>query len=78
MLPLRVRVDLGALGSEGLLRIAQSSSITRAVSSDCLMSYPRHSLGEEGYSSTDMKSVYSTAPIPADCAACLRERRVGE
>ena len=34
---------LGSDGNEGVLRIPQSSSITRASLSDCLMSYPGHS-----------------------------------
>ena len=32
-------------GNEGVLRIPQSSGITGTVPSDCLVSYPRHSLG---------------------------------
>ena len=32
----------GSYGKEGLLRIFQSSSITRASPSDCLMSYTGH------------------------------------
>ena len=38
------RVDLGAM--EGVLCISQSSSITGASPSDCLVSYPGHSLGQ--------------------------------
>ncbi len=37
---------LGNDGSEGALRIPQSSSITGTPPSDCLVSYPGHSLGE--------------------------------
>ena len=33
-------------GNEGVLRVPQSSSNTRTSSSDCLESYPVHSLGE--------------------------------
>ena len=32
-------------GNEEILRIPESSSITGASSSDCLVSYPEHSLG---------------------------------
>ncbi len=51
MLPLRARVDLGAMamkgsdGNEGVLRIPQSSSIAGTSPSDCLVSYPGHTLG---------------------------------
>ena len=38
----------GTNGNEGLLRIPQNPSITGALPSDCLMSYPRHSLVEGG------------------------------
>ena len=50
----------GSEGNEGVLCIPQSFSITGASRSDCLMSYPEHSLGES-YPSTEMQSVYSTA-----------------
>ena len=33
-------------GNEGVIRIPQSSSITRTSPLDCLVSYPGHSLGE--------------------------------
>ena len=36
----------GSNGNERVLRIPQSSSITGASTSDCLVSYPGHSLGE--------------------------------
>ena len=36
----------GSDGNEGVLRILQSSSVTRTSSSDCLVSYTGHSLGE--------------------------------
>ena len=36
----------GSNGNKGALCIPQSSSITGASPSDCLVSYPRHSLGE--------------------------------
>ena len=48
-------------GNEGVLRIPQSSSITRASTSDCLVSNPGHSL-RVSYSSAEMQSVYSAAP----------------
>ena len=48
-------------GNEGVLYIPQSSSITGASLSDCLVSYSKHSL-EESYSSVEMQSVYVTAP----------------
>ena len=51
----------GSDGSEGILRIPQSSSITGTSPSDCLVLYPGHSLGES-YPSAEMQSVYSTAP----------------
>ena len=58
MLPLQVRVDLGAMA---ILCIPQSSSITEASPSDCLVSYSEHSLGES-YSSVEMQWVYFVAP----------------
>ena len=47
-------------GNEGVLCIPQSSSITEASPSDCLVSYPGLLLGES-YSSAEKQSVYSTA-----------------
>ena len=35
----------GSNGNEGVLRIPQSSSMTEASPSDCLVSYPKHLLG---------------------------------
>ena len=52
----------GSNGNEGVLHIFQSSSITGALSSNCLVSYPGHSLVEGSYSSAEMQLVYSTAP----------------
>ena len=46
-------------GNESVLRIPQSSSITRASPSDSLVSYLEHSL-RRSYPSADMQSVYST------------------
>ena len=51
MLPLWARLDLGAMdGNEGELHIPQSFRITGTSPSDCLVSYPGHSLQgwEEG------------------------------
>ena len=59
MLPLRDRVDLGAMA------IKRYSAFPAASLSDCLVSYPGHSLGES-YSSADMQSVYSTTPTDWD------------
>ena len=52
----------GSDGSEGVLNILQSSSITGASVSDCLVSYPGHSLVEGSYPSAEIQSVYSVAP----------------
>ena len=51
----------GSDGDVEVLRIPQSSSITKASPSDCLVSYPDHSLGES-YPFAEIQSVYSTAP----------------
>ena len=53
----------GSNGNEGVLCIPQSSSITGTSPSDCLVSYPGHSLGGESYPSAEKQSVYSTAPV---------------
>ena len=60
VLPLQARVDLGAMAIKKGLSIPQSFSITGASPSDCLMSYPGHSLSG-GYSSAEVQSLYSTA-----------------
>ena len=53
----------GSDGNEGVLCILQSSGITGTSPSDCLVSYPGHSLGEEeSYPSAEVQSVSSTAP----------------
>ena len=57
----------GSDGNKGVLTITQSSSISGASPSDCLMLYPGHSLWEGSYLSAKMQSVYSTVP-PADLA----------
>ena len=60
--------------NERVLFIPQSSSITGTSPSDCLVSYPRHSLCEYvgSYPNAEKQSVYSTAQ--ADCeneAVCI-------
>ena len=52
----------GSDGNKGVLCILQSSSITGISLSDCLVSYPGHSLGEF-YPTADMQSVYSAASV---------------
>ena len=47
--------------NEEVLSFPCSSSITRESPSDCLVSYPWHSLGES-YPSVEMQLVYITAP----------------
>ena len=44
-----------------MLRIPQNPSITGTSPSDCLVSYPGHSLGDGSYPSAEVQSVYSTA-----------------
>ena len=51
----------GSDGNEGVLRIPQSSSTAGTSPSDCLVSYPGHSLGGS-YPSSEVQSVYFTAP----------------
>ena len=51
----------GSDGNERILHIPQSSCITGTSPSDCLVSYPGHSLGES-YPSVEVQSMYSTAP----------------
>ena len=50
----------GSDGNVGLLHIPQSFSITGISPSDCLVSYPGHSL-RGCYRSAEVQSVYSTA-----------------
>ena len=59
----------GSDGNEEVLHIPQSSSITGASLSDCLVLHPGHSLGEF-YSSAEIQSVYFTAP--ADWARWMK------
>ena len=51
----------GSDGNEGVPYIPQSSSITGASPSDCLVSYLGHSLGES-YSSAEVQLMYSAPP----------------
>ena len=51
----------GSDGNEGTVYFPQSSSTTGASTSDCLVSYPGHLLGES-YSSAEMQLVYSAFP----------------
>ena len=48
--------------NKGVLCIPQSSSITGAFPSDCLMSYPEDLSGVGSYLSAAMQSVFSTVP----------------
>ena len=61
MLPLQCQSELESDDNEGALLIPQSSSITEASPSDCLMSYLLHSL-KGSYPSAEMQLVYSAAP----------------
>ena len=47
----------GSDGNKGVHHIPQSSSITGTSPSDCLVSYPGHSLGG-GFPSAEVQSVY--------------------
>ena len=49
--------------NDGVICILQSSSIIGTSPSDCLVSYPGHSLGGRSYPSAEVQSVYSTAPV---------------
>ena len=57
----------GSDNNKGVLCIPQSSSITSSITgalpSDCLVSYPGHLLVVGSYLSAEMQSVYSTAPV---------------
>ena len=58
----------GSDGNEGVLHIPKSSSITGTSPSDCLVSYPGHSLGG-GYASAEAQLVYSVySTVPGDWA----------
>ena len=60
----------GSNGNEGILRILQSSSITEASPSDCLVSYPWHSL-REGFTSLQRCSQYTLQPKPTELLSVL-------
>ena len=66
----------GSDGNEEVLHIPQSSSITGALQSGCLMSYPRHSWVGVcwSYSSAGVQSEYSTAL--ADWARLILEKKL--
>ncbi len=53
----------GSYGIKGVLRIPQSSSISGASQSDCLISYSGHSF-VGSYPSAEMQSVYSAPQQP--------------
>ena len=57
-----VQSGLGNDGNEGVLHIPQSSSITGASPSDCLVSFARHSLGGESYLTAEIQLLYYEAP----------------
>ena len=59
----------GSDGNEEVLHISQSFSITEALASDCLMSYPWHSL-KGSYVTAEMQLVYSTAPVNRAGSEC--------
>ena len=62
MLPLRARLDLGAMTMKEVLHIPQSSSIIEPSQSDCLVSYPEHSI-RESYPPAEKQSVDSTTHV---------------
>ena len=68
----------GSNGNERVFRIPQSSSVTRASPSDCLVSYSWNSLewGWGSYPSVAIRSVYSAAP--ADRAEGLRYSKTNQ
>ena len=60
MLPLRARVDLGAIAIKGYSTFPKYPA-SGTSPSDCFVSYPGQSLGGS-YPSAEVLSVYSTAP----------------
>ena len=60
----------GSDDNEKVLYISQSTRITGASLSDCLVSYPEYSL-EESYPFAKIQSVYSTAPANWDCVSII-------
>ena len=63
------QIGPGSDGINHVLHIPQSSSFTRASLSDFLVSYLGHSL-KESYPSTEMQSVYPTAPANWAMGSC--------
>ena len=61
---LRARVDLRAMAMKRALHIPQSSSIAGTSPSDCLESYPGHSLGGGGLTSSAEKQSCILQPQP--------------
>ena len=59
----------GGNGNEGVFCIPQRPSITGTSPSDCLVSYPRHLLGEF-YPSAEVQSVYPTAAVEGVSTWC--------
>ena len=53
MLPLRDRVDLGAMAMKGYSAFPKAPALLETSPSDCLVSYPGHSLGEGSYPSAE-------------------------
>ena len=71
MLALWVREDLGAMTMKGYSTFPKA--LIGASPSDGFVSYPGHLLGES-YTSAEMQSVYSTAPVDwANVYMCERE-----
>ena len=60
----------GSNGNEGVLCIPQSASTAGTSPSDCLVSYPGHSL-RGSYPSAEVQSVYSTAPADWATKKCV-------
>ena len=61
VLPLLVRVDLGAMAMKGYSDFPQRSRITGTSPLDFSVSYQGYAL-RESYTSAEMQSVYSAAP----------------
>ena len=62
MLPLRARVDLGAMAMKGYSAFPKTPALLEPHHQMVLVSYPGHSLGGDSYPSAEKQSVYSTAP----------------
>ena len=61
MLRLQARVDLGVMAIKEYSTFPKVPALLKFSPSDCLVSYPEHSLGDS-YPSAEMQSVYSAAP----------------